>query len=187
MMRQFLCACLLALSCGGVFAAEVAGVKFDDKVSMGGQELVLNGAGLRSKLFFQVYAIGLYLPQRQTTTVGVLAQKSRRLHLVFLRPLSSEQLIDAMNSRMAENNTPAELGAIKKEMEQLTNIFNTLKEGRAGTVILIDYTADAGTKIVVNGVERGTMPGEAFNRALMKAWLGDKPAQPDLKSALLGG
>jgi hypothetical protein len=39
-------------------AAEVAGVKLEDKTRVGTAELTLNGAGLRKRAFFQVYAIG---------------------------------------------------------------------------------------------------------------------------------
>jgi hypothetical protein len=31
------------------------------------------------------------------------------------------------------------------------------------------------------------MKGEAFYRALLRIWLGEKPVQDDLKKALLGG
>jgi Chalcone isomerase-like len=44
-----------------------------------------------------------------------------------------------------------------------------------------------GTQIAVNGVVRGTIEGLAFNTALLKIWLGEKPAQQDLKLKLLGG
>jgi long-chain acyl-CoA synthetase len=39
----------------------------------------------------------------------------------------------------------------------------------------------------VNGAAKGTIPGDAFNVALTRIWLGDKPVQADLKKALLGG
>ncbi|MBK6742340.1 MAG: chalcone isomerase family protein [Hydrogenophilales bacterium] len=32
----------------------------------------------------------------------------------------------------------------------------------------------------------GTIPGEHFNRALLKIWLGEAPTQISLKRALLG-
>ena len=44
------------------------------------------------------------------------------------------------------------------------------------------------TSRVLLGTEtKGTIPGEPFNRALMKVWLGDHPVQSDLKKAMLGG
>ncbi|HRI17581.1 MAG TPA: chalcone isomerase family protein, partial [Burkholderiaceae bacterium] len=45
-------------------AAEVGGMKLDDKTTVGGQELVLNGAGIRTKLMFKVYVGALYLPAK---------------------------------------------------------------------------------------------------------------------------
>src|SRR5262249_62120319 len=92
---------------GAAPAAEVGGVKLDDKASLGGQELVLNGAGMRTKAFFKVYVAGLYLPQKQTSTSGVLAQKPRRVQLTLLRDLSSEQLLEALQSGLAAHNTQA--------------------------------------------------------------------------------
>ena len=50
---------LLFLIVFSAFGAEVAGVILPDTDN----QLVLNGAGLRKRAFFQVYAIGLYLPE----------------------------------------------------------------------------------------------------------------------------
>src|SRR5687768_4236941 len=53
-------------------AAEVEGVKIDDKTRVGNADLSLNGAGLRKRVFFKVYTIGLYLPQRSATPAAIL-------------------------------------------------------------------------------------------------------------------
>ena len=37
------------------------------------------------------------------------------------------------------------------------------------------------------GTVKGAVAGEAFNQALTRIWLGDKPVQSDLKKSLLGG
>jgi long-chain acyl-CoA synthetase len=39
----------------------------------------------------------------------------------------------------------------------------------------------------VRGDDRGTIPGEEFNRALLRIWLGNQPADASLKKAMLGG
>ena len=114
----------------------------------------------------------------------MLGQKPRRVELVLLRDLSSEQLLEALQSGLAKNNSAAELEAIKKENEQLTSIFSSLKEAKKGSVINLDYV-DGATKISFNGGDKGSIAGEPFNRALLKVWLGDKPVQDDLKKALL--
>ena len=43
------------------------------------------------------------------------------------------------------------------------------------------------THVGLNGEVKGAVAGEAFNQALTRIWLGDKPVQADLKKALLGG
>ena len=174
----------------GVFAsvalaAEVGGVKLDDKVSMGTQELVLNGAGVRTRVVFKVYVASLYLPQKAADLAGVLSKSPRRIQLNILRALSGDQLVDALNEGLAENNTAAELGAVKPQVEALATIMKSLKEVKEKDVITLDFV-DGATRIGLNGEAKGSISGDAFNQALTKVWLGDKPVQADLKKSLLG-
>jgi len=53
-------------------------------------------------------------------------------------------------------------------------------------VLAFDFV-DGGTRVSLNGQAKGTIAGDAFNKALFNAWLGDKPVQDDLKKAMLGG
>jgi len=63
-MRHLIVATLAALSLNAAHAIEVAGVKFDDQTKIGNTDVVANGAGLRKKAFFKVYAMALYLPEK---------------------------------------------------------------------------------------------------------------------------
>ena len=51
-MRTLILAVIAALSLNVAQAVEVAGVKFEDKTSLGNASLVTNGAGMRKKAFF---------------------------------------------------------------------------------------------------------------------------------------
>ncbi len=167
-------------------AAEVGGVKLDDKVSLGGQELVLNGAGVRTKMVFKVYVASLYLPQKAANLQGVLAKGPRRVQMNLLRTLSADQLVDALVDGLNESNTSEQLAAIKAQTEQLVSIMKAFKEAREKDVVTLDFV-DGATRIGLNGKAKGSIAGDAFNQALMRIWLGDKPAQADLKKAMLGG
>jgi hypothetical protein len=166
-------------------AAEVGGVKLDDKVSMGAQELVLNGAGVRTRVVFKVYVASLYLPQKAADLAGVLAKGPRRIQLNLLRTLSADQLVDALNEGLAENNTAAELAAVKSQADQLATIMKAFKEVKEKDVVTLDFV-DGATRVGLNGDAKGSIAGDAFNQALTKVWLGDKPVQADLKKSLLG-
>jgi len=166
-------------------AAEVAGVRLDDKVSVGAQELVLNGAGVRTRVVFKVYVASLYLPQKATELAAVLAKSPRRIQLNLLRTLSADQLVEALNEGLAENNTAAELAAVKSQVDALATIMKSFKEVEEKDVITLDFV-DGATRIGLNGEAKGNIGGDAFNQALTKVWLGEKPVQADLKKSLLG-
>ena len=168
------------------FAAEVGGVKLEDKVSVGGQELVLNGAGIRTRAVFKVYVASLYVPAKAGSADAVLAKAPRRIQLTLLRDLSGDQLADAVNDGLKEANTPAEVDAVKAQTDQFIGICKAMGPLKEGSVITIDFV-DGATKVGYNGAAKGSIAGDAFNRALTKVWIGDKPVQADLKKAMLGG
>jgi hypothetical protein len=186
-MRRVRCAALaLLLFAAPAFALDVGGVKLDDKTAVGGQELVLNGAGIRTRVMFKVYVASLYLPAKANDLASVLAKAPRRIQMNLLRTLSPDQLVDALNDGLKENNSESELAAVKAQADQLMGIMRSFGEAKEGNVVTLDFV-DGATAVGFNGAPRGTIPGEPFNRALTRIWLGDKPVQADLKKALLGG
>ena len=167
-------------------ALEVAGVNVAEKARVGTNELVLNGAGIRTRLIFKVYVGALYLPAKETSEAQVFAQSgAKRVSLTLLRDLSAQQLVEAFEKGIHANNSAAEIETLKPRIAELLALFTGGKEGE---VILIDYLPGAGTVIHVNGKVKGKpIPGEDFYRALLRIWLGDQPVDEELKKAMLGG
>jgi hypothetical protein len=174
-----------------VCAAEVGGIKLDDRtrITPGGPELVLNGAGVRKRLVFSVYVGALYLPEKKTAAADVLALPGpKRVVITMLRDLSAQQFTEALSEGLRNNSSPAEQEAVKSRMDALFGMMNALKETKKGDVLLLDYLPDSGTQVSVNGQPQGKpIAGEDFQRALLRIWLGDKPADAELKKAMLGG
>ena len=172
-----------ATSAAGI---DVDGVKIDDKVGVGGQELVLNGAGVRKRAIFKVYVGSLYVPAKARTVQEVLAKAPRRIQLNLLRNLSADQLIGALNDGLKLNLTPSELQAITVQTGELAAIMKSFGEAREGSVVTLDFVDNA-TKVGLGGAARGSVDGAAFNEALTRIWIGEHPVQDDLKKAMLGG
>jgi len=186
MKKILLLVCCLFLS-WNASALEVAGVKLPDSLHLGNQDLVLNGAGLRTKFFFKVYVAALYLGEKNHAAEAVLNQSGeKRVSLHILREVSDEKMLNAFNEAMVANHTPAEMQALEPQLKELTAIFHAIGKVNEGDVVNLDYFPDSGTQFIVNGVQRGNIPGAVFNRALLKIWLGDHPAQADLKQEMLG-
>lgn len=190
-MKQRFCLALLAALAffsGTAGAAEVAGTKFDEKIRLEQQELVLNGAGLRSKVFFKVYAVGLYLPAKAADVDGVLAEKgAKRLAIVPLMELTAQQFVEALSGGIAKNHSDAEVAALQERIQTFEANLLALGKATKGTPITLDWIPDQGTRLTLAGQPQGKLiPGEDFYKALLRIWLGSKPAQSDLKDALLG-
>jgi hypothetical protein len=169
-------------------AVEVAGVSFDDKIKLGNSELIANGAGMRKKAFFKVYAMAFYLPEKQAETEAALAAKgAKRISISLLRDLSAQQFVDALDEGVAENHSETETAALKERVKQFSEAMLTVGEAKTGTRVTIDWLPESGTRLTVNGQTKGKdIAGDDFYKALLKIWLGSKPVQADLKQALLG-
>ena len=167
-------------------AVDVAGVNIPDKASVGGQELVLNGAGVRTRLMFKVYVGSLYLPAKARSAAEAYAKSPRRVQLNMLRDVSSDQMVDALGDGINEANSAADAVAVKGQMAELAGILKSIGQLKEGNVLAFDFV-DGGTRVSLNGQAKGTIAGDAFNKALFNAWIGDKPVQDDLKRTMLGG
>lgn len=182
--RAALIAALVAVP--GLHAAEVAGVKVADSVKVGNSELVLNGAGLRSKLFIKVYVGALYVGQKAATPAAIYDSATpRRMVLRLLRDLDADSLHSALDEGLRNNHTPAELSEMKAQADQLGGIMKAMGKVHEGDTVIIDFSAE-GVVVSQNGEVRGKVAGGGFAKALLKVWLGDKPADASLKKALLG-
>lgn len=167
---------------------EVAGVKFDDTYSLAGQTLQLNGAGLRKMMFIKVYTLGLYVQRKETTPQALLNVPGyKSMHVVLKRDVKAQKLIDALVTGVENNTSDEELQVLRPRLEHLANGLRSAGEIEEDTMVKIEFVPGLGTvvshkdKIVVKD-----LPGEDFYRALMRIWLGEKPADRSLKAQLLG-
>ena len=72
---------------------------------------------------------------------------------------------------------------LQDRINQFNSLFTTVHKG---DVIRLDYLPGEGTQVRLNGTLKGSVSGEDFSRALLKIWLGSKPADANLKEAMLG-
>jgi hypothetical protein len=189
-MRLVLAIVAAALLPFAVPAAEVAGVKLDDKVRVApnAPEIALNGAGVRTRFFLKVYVGALYLTEKKTAAADVLALGGpKRVAMSMLRDLTAQQLSDALNDGFKANNPPTDQERYNAQLGELTAIMNSLGTTKTGDLVALDYIPEVGTRVLLNGEAKGKpIPDEGFYRALLRVWLGDKPVDADLKKGLLG-
>jgi hypothetical protein len=179
----------LVLSPARAQVVELEGVKLEPTAQVGGAALQLNGAGIRTRAIFKVYVAGLYVPQKSNNVATLLAQKGpRRMALTMLRNVDADSFAGPLNDGLKNNHSEAQLAGFKTQIEAMNAALKAVVEAKKGDVLHFEYVPDAGTRIMVNGQQKGAaIPGEDFYTAMLRIWLGDKPADGDLKKGLLGG
>jgi hypothetical protein len=168
---------------------EIEGVKLEPTAQLGGAALQLNGAGVRTRAIFKVYVAGLYVPQKANSAAALLAQKgARRVAITMLRNVDADTFASALIEGLQKNHSEAQLAGFKAQIDALNANLKAAGEAKKGDVIHLEYAPDAGTRVVVNGKPQGTaIAGEDFYTAVLRIWLGDKPADGDLKKGMIGG
>jgi len=169
------------------FAVTVEGIHIPEQVTQPGskQTLKLNGAGVRSKFVFSIYVGALYLPEKKNSVSAILAHTGpNRVSMHFLYDeVAKEKLVNGWQEGFEENNTTAQMEKLRDRLGQFNQLFKTVTKS---DVITLDYIPGEGTNVSINNQHQGTIPGHDFNQALLKVWLGEEPADSDLKEAMLG-
>ncbi len=165
--------------------AGAADAKLPGELTVAGQKLILNGSGIRKKFFFSIYSCGLYLPKPEKDPAKVIAAdepKAIIMHMIHSK-VSQEKIVKAWNDGFF-NNSQEKLDQLKERINTFNSIFN--RDLVAGDQIVMSYVPGQGTIVNFNGELKKPIPGKDFYDALLAIWLGDNPADDDLKEALLG-
>ncbi len=168
-------------------SAVIGDVEVPDEVRVGDtqQRLILNGAGIRKKLFISVYVAALYLPQPQRDVQALLQSPPANrvlMHFVYSK-VAKHKMDEGWREGFANNLEASVLAAVAERLERFASLFGDMREGDQ---VWLDYQPGAGTTVTINGESRGVIEGADFNAALLGVWLGDEPVSDKLKNALVG-
>lgn len=166
---------------------DVGGVDFKSQDSVENTRVELNGAGLRTRLTFKVYAMGLYLRQPTSSPAAVLDDAGvKRIRIVMIRDLKGKQFADALLAGLERNHDSITLAALKPATDALLTAIMGSGEAKAGTELILDQLASGATRLLINGQVQGSdIADPAFYPALLRIWLGEGPADSALKADLL--
>jgi len=168
-------------------ARQLDDVTLPDTVTLEGTSvpLQLNGMGYRTKFVFDIYVGALYIESKVQSRDAVQALAGPKrivMHMVY-DEVSHKKMAAAWNDGFEENNSDAHLEKLQARLKTFISYFPDLKEGN---VVLLDYVPATGTRVTINGEVKGVIEGADFYTALVDVWLGEEPADDDLKDAMLG-
>ena len=163
----------------------VEGVTMPGSMELAGENLVLNGAGLREKVVFDLYAGGLYLQSKSSDAQRIInADETMAIKLDIVSKLVSSKKMKGAVDDGFEASTNDNIAPLEDRIEKFKGFFSD--EIVKTNVFDIAYIKGQGTVVYKNGTKVGTIKGLDFKKALFGIWLGEDPADDDLKEGMLG-
>jgi hypothetical protein len=173
-------------------AKKVGDVDVADSISLGGQNLALNGAGIRIKkvafISIEIYSAGMYLTAKESDAQAVInADDPMAIRLyITTNKATKEKLTDAWNEGF-DRATGGKTDPIKGEIGKFNALFKT--DPKEGDMYEIAYVPGKGITLAMNGAIQGdAIPGLEFKKAVFGIWLAntDDEYLNNLKTGLLG-
>ncbi len=168
-------------------AKTLADVPVPKTLVMENHKLILNGAGIRTKFFMDMYVGSLYTDKKTHNAAEVLNSKSPvavQLDIIS-RLISSEKMADAVEDgfKKATNNNVA---PYRDRLNSFIAVFSkeAIKKGDHFTLMMIP---EKGLDVFKNGQKLTHVKGDDFSKTLLSVWLGKNPMDSGLKKAMLNG
>jgi hypothetical protein len=186
--KHWFLACLLATAGAAQADVTLAGVKYEEVSDVRGAKLQLNGAGIRYKGPFKVYAAGLYVTRKSNTPEEVLATAGmKRVSVTMLRDIDASELGKLFIRGVEDNMDKPSFSKLIPGLMRMSQIFSDHKNLKTGDTFSLDWVPGTGAVVMLKGVPQGEPFKEPeFFNALLRIWLGPAPADWKLKESLLG-
>jgi len=165
-------------------AVEIEGVHVPEMAVVSDQSLHLNGAGVRTMFFFDIYVGALYLSRlAQQAQQAIENTGPKRVTMYFLHGgIGRKMMVEGWVKGFEKNQTKEAMAKLKSRLDQFDVMFGDV---RKGDVYIFDFLPDGSTTIILKGKKKGRITGRDFQLALLAVWLGKHPADKGLKKAML--
>ena len=159
-MRQTISAFALIMALGSIpnlapaqaSTLTLDGVDIAETEQAGATKLLLNGAAIQKRAFFKTNTVAIYLPEKCRSLEAILKQPGpQRLHITALRNFSGGMAARQFLSDFKNFSSEAELDQLSKEINVILSIYAGIEQINKGDTILVDWTADGGMVVTLQG------------------------------------
>ena len=169
-----------------VQALTVKGIDVSNTLNLDQQNLILNGAGVRTKFFVDAYVAALYLPEKSTDAKTIIeADQPMAVRLYITSGLINAERMSESTRDGFVHSTNGNTAPIEKEMEEMISAFK--EEVKDGDIFDLVYVPNSGVQVYRNGEKKTVVKGMPFKQAMFGIWLSDNNIQKSLRKDLLKG
>ena len=177
----------ILLCCGSARAATLAGTNFPDTYPADGQNLTLNGLGLRTITILNIraYVAGLYLAQPSRDPQRILASTAPKvLVLRFLHSASKSRVEESFHNGEMVNCGQGGCNPVDQgDFDRLVAAAPAVEVGDNFTFIITQH----GVRFYENGRLLAESGNPDLGRLILLGFIGSHPPSPELQRGLLGG
>ena len=150
-------------------------------------ELKLNGASMRIMYgVVDTYVGKLYVENPVTDEKALIAadEYKRMVFQIAFKRISGRRMAKAMYDALQINLSTEEASKLEERLQLMVEMFDSsIKKGQEG---YIEWVPGQGSRIVINGVVKGILPGKDLNDAILSIWIGENPVGATFKKQVLG-
>ncbi len=164
---------------------QVGDATLPNTVKFNGEDLTINGYGIREKFFIDIYAGALYLKKKSSNASAIAkADETMAIKLHIVSGLMSRSKMEGAFRDGMKKSTNGNVAPYKERLDKFLSFIKG--EIEVGQVYDIVYEKGKGTVFYKNGSEKGYVEGLDFKEVLFNIWIGNKPADKGLKKEMLG-
>ncbi len=187
MVRSAAVACMASILglCAPAWSRTVEGVHLDEKASVLGHELLLNGAALLEATVFKVdvYVAGLYLPARQSNPDAVLkCDGPWQVRMTYLRDIGSKRFRGGWGDAL-EGRPELRVRGVR---QLVGDLLVTLREVRKGDVHTLTFDPSEGFLFAINGKVVFRTKDHTFARLIIRGFVDAAHTPGGIAPYLLG-
>ncbi len=168
------------------WAATTGGASLPDTYPVPGQQLVLNGLGIRTVTVFnvKVYVAGLYLARHNSDARAILASPEPKVILLQFLHAASKSDIEK-HYREGEQNNCGHGGCAPADAADFERLITATPAAAVGDTLTYVITSK-GVRVLSNNRLDGEFANPDLGMRLLAGFIGETPPSQDLKQHLLG-
>lgn len=192
-MKKLILTLLLCISVHNIYSQDkvvLDGVTMPRSITYDDKKVQLNGFGIRSKMWVDVYVQALYLTNLSQDPKYILdSEQPMAVRIEITSSMVTSKKLSKALYKGIEKSVGGEekIRPIKAHVDKLEELVN-LEVTKEKDVFILGYNPqDSSIMIYKNDVLRGKINGgKDFKKAFFGIWLSEDPVDKDLKNDLLG-
>ena len=167
---------------------EIDGIIIPKTIKFAEKEMFINGVGIRSKFWSDIYTQALYLTKPSHNAGEIINSDTKMAVIIYIRStlVTAKNFSKSLEKGLKKTLSDEQVSTFSMQIGLLNELLNQDKIAKNDVFTLIYNDEDKAIWVIKNGVVKGQIPGFEFKKVFFGIWLSENPVNASLKDNLLG-